>query len=302
MNDDDLTTDLGRELHGRSDAMHGSSLALADVKLKARSIRRRRAATAVGGAVAAVALIVPTAALASHQGHRASPLPPATQSVTPSPSATDGQQPPAGVLDVSDLPTGAPPAMDYVYRGRPAFRRRQHRRRAYPIRARPVRRAGRRVARLADHPPRHAVRRDPGPRRNLPRPGPERLAASASTGRTASWPGSTTSGQVMIWEGWASQPRPLGDPVPGSDLRLGPLTGDGEAAPGQAGPDCAATTCTVIVNNRGDWQPWEVSESGSQPLLDGGYLERQRHERGRSVDRADQDHRRRLVLEAARRR
>ena len=108
MNDDDLTTDLGRELHDRSDAMHGSSLALADVQQKARSIRRRRTATAVGGAVAAIALIVPTAALASHQGHRTSPLPPATQSVTPTPSptATEGQQPPAGVLDVSDLPTG----------------------------------------------------------------------------------------------------------------------------------------------------------------------------------------------------
>ena len=32
MNDDDLTSDLGRELRDRSDAMHGSSLALADVQ------------------------------------------------------------------------------------------------------------------------------------------------------------------------------------------------------------------------------------------------------------------------------
>jgi hypothetical protein len=81
------------------------------------------------------------------------------------------------------------------------------------------------------------------------------------------------AGQVMIWEGWASEPRPLGDPVPGSDLRLGPLTGDGEPAEGQAGPDCAATFCTVIVNVRGGSdQPWEVSDSASQPLLDGGYL------------------------------
>ncbi len=86
MNDDDLTTDLGRELHGRSEAMHGSSLALADVRQTARSIRRRRTATAIGGAVAAVALIIPTAAIASHQGHRTSPLPPATQSVTPLPA------------------------------------------------------------------------------------------------------------------------------------------------------------------------------------------------------------------------
>jgi len=119
MNDDDLTTDLGRALHDHSDAMRGSSLALADVKGKARSIRRRRAATAVGGAVVAVALIVPTAAIASHQGHRTTPMPPATQSITPSPSptASDDAQPLTGVLDVSDLPTGAAPAVDYLQDG-----------------------------------------------------------------------------------------------------------------------------------------------------------------------------------------
>ena len=119
MNDDDLTTDLGRALRDHSDAMHGTSLALADVQHKARSIRRRRAATAVGGAVAAIALIVPTAALANHTGRSIEPLP-ATQSVTPTPSPTtsEGRQPPTGVLDVSDLPTGAAPATDYVYQGR----------------------------------------------------------------------------------------------------------------------------------------------------------------------------------------
>jgi hypothetical protein len=62
--------------------------------------------------------------------------------------------------------------------------------------------------------------------------------------------------------------------VPGSDLRLGPITGDAPATPGRAGPDCAATSCTVIVNVHGDRSgPWEVSESGSRPLADGGYLD-----------------------------
>jgi hypothetical protein len=55
---------------------------------------------------------------------------------------------------------------------------------------------------------------------------------------------------------------------------MGLITGDAPAVPGQAGPDCAATSCTVIVNvHDGSSQPWEVSESGSQPLRDGGYLD-----------------------------
>ena len=83
----------------------------------------------------------------------------------------------------------------------------------------------------------------------------------------------TPAGQVMIWEGWASEPRPLGDPVPGSDWRLGPVTGVGAAVPGKAGPNCHDSVCTVIVNVPGaTWQPWEVSESGTQKLLDGSYL------------------------------
>ena len=272
MNDDDLTTDLGRELHGRSDAMHGSSLALTDVKLKARSIRRRRAATAVGGAVAAVALIVPTAALASHQGHRTSPIPPATQSVTPTPSptASEGQQPPPGVLDVSDLPTGAPPAMDYVYKGALHFAdggTGEVRTRYTPNQLVELV-DGARVWQTTHQGTPYIEIQDTDGTFHDPVPSGWGLSVNRPHSIVA-W--LTTSGQVMIWEGWASEPRPLGDPVPGSDLRLGPLTGDGAASPGQAGPDCAATTCSVIVNNRGDWQPWEVSESGSQPLLDGGY-------------------------------
>ena len=276
MNDDDLTTDLGRELHGRSEAMHGSSLALADVRQRARSIRRRRTATAVGGAVAAIALIVPTASIASHQGHRTSPLPPATQSITPrpSPTATDGQQPLTGVLDVSDLPTGYWPRTDYVQGGRlhnPGGL-------SYPVRTR--------------YTPGQLVELMDGAKvwRTTDRNGtsyveiqdtdgtfhdPVRIESDLSVNSAHSIVGwLTPSGQVTIWEGWASEPRPLGDPVPGHELRMGPITGSADAVPGQPGPSCDQSSCTVIVNVAdGPGQPWEVSDSGSQPLRDGGYLD-----------------------------
>jgi len=84
----------------------------------------------------------------------------------------------------------------------------------------------------------------------------------------------TPAGQVTIWEGWASEPRPLGEPVPGNDVRLGPITGSADVAPGQTGPNCQQSSCTVIVNvHDGPGQPWEVSQSGSQPLHDGDFLD-----------------------------
>jgi len=58
--DDDLTTQLTRSLADRSDVMSGTSFGLAEVKGRARSLRRRRMATAVVGAAAAVAVIIPT--------------------------------------------------------------------------------------------------------------------------------------------------------------------------------------------------------------------------------------------------
>lgn len=278
MNDDDLTTDLGRELHGRSEAMHGSSLALADVRQRARSIRRRRTATAVGGAVAAVALIIPTAAIASHQGHRTSPLPPATQSVTPSPTssptATDDQQPLKGVLDVSGLTTGAAPALDYVLDG--TFHHTDGSTDAVGTRHTPGQLVelmdGAKVWRTTDRNGTSYVEiQDTDGTFHDPVRIESDLSVNAAHSIVA-W--LTPSGQVMIWEGWASQPRPLGDPVPGSDLRLGPITGSADAVPGQPGPSCDQSSCTVIVNVAdGPGQPWEVGDSGSQPLRDGGFLD-----------------------------
>jgi hypothetical protein len=106
---------------------------------------------------------------------------------------------------------------------------------------------------------------------------PERIASDLSVNAAHSivaWV--TPSSQVMIWEGWASVPRALGGLIPGTDLRIGPVTGTGAAAPGKPGPSCVQSTCTVIVNVRdgsAPGQPWEVSDSGSQPLRDGGYLD-----------------------------
>ena len=86
----------------------------------------------------------------------------------------------------------------------------------------------------------------------------------------------TPSSQVMIWEGWASEPRALGDLDPRHRPAHRTGHGHGAAAPGKPGPSCGQSTCTVIVNVRdgsAPGQPWEVSESGSQPLRDGGYLD-----------------------------
>ena len=115
-NNDDLTRTLSRELEDRSRAMDGSMLHLADVKGRARSIRRRRTATAVVGVAAAVAVIVPSVSLMSHSNGKPEPGP-ATHSPSQTQTAKDGHQPPAGVLDVSDLPTGEAPAIEYVTGG-----------------------------------------------------------------------------------------------------------------------------------------------------------------------------------------
>jgi hypothetical protein len=264
---DDLTTSLTRELHERADAVHGSSLALADVTGRARSIRRRRTAAAVAGVAAAVALIVPTAALAGrHDGHRTEPAP-ITQGTT---TATPDPEPPApGVLDVSDLPTGAPPQMDYVYKGVLHFADGgvgQVNTRYTPYRF--VELAdGARVWQTADNGNTYIEIQDTDGTFHDPIPSSWGLSVNRQHS-IAAW--LTPTGQVTIWEGWASEPRPFGDPLPGDEWHIGPITGAGDATPGQPGPSCQDSGCTVIVNVRGPtWQPYEVSASGTRKLLDG---------------------------------
>jgi hypothetical protein len=257
---DDLTQTLSEELEGRAHAMDGATLHLADVRGRARSIRRRRTATAVAGVAAAVVVIVPVASFATHSGGKPEPAP-ATQSVSPTPTQTGGHQPPPGVLDVSDLPTGAPPAIDYVYNGRLHFR------------------DGGAGTLNTTYAPDQFVEMDDGSRVWLTADdgGDRYVEIQDSDGgfhdpvpsgafelginpqhTIAAW--LDTSGQVIVWEARASDPRPLGDPIAGSNLQIGPVSGE----------KCSLA-CSVVVNARDDGQPWEVTDSGSAKLLDGGY-------------------------------
>jgi hypothetical protein len=273
MNDDDLTNDLTRELHGRVDAMHGSSLGLGDVQIKARSIRRRRAATAVVGVVAAVAIIAPTAAVAGREMRGDHSLPPATQSVDPSPAptatptgATEG--PASGVLDVSSLPTGAAPAVAYVEKGvvhLPDGTTRDEATR-YPVTGL-LTLQGTRIFQTRDQgkPWIEIVGYD-GTRLGLWRSAWGLAVNPAHT--VAAWV--SPDGQVMVWNVGAMQPLPLGDPITaGTDLRISTVVGDA------CGPSTSG--CTVYVNiadarGASSWRPWEVTESGSQQLMDGSFL------------------------------
>jgi hypothetical protein len=255
-NRDDLTTTLARELHQQVAAMD-TTLGLGDVQLRARSIRRRRTATAVAGTALAVALVVPAVSMLDHGGgHRVSPAPaPSTTAPTQPPSA-DGQQPRAGVLDVSDLPTGAPPRMYYVQDGTLEFP------------------DGEGNGRLGTHfTPNGFVSLDDGARvwQTVDDGTPYVELQDADGGFhdpvRSNW-GLTVnpshsvvawldpSGQVIIWEGRATDPRPLGDPVPGTDPRLGPISGQG----------------VVYVNAVDTHRVWEVSDAGTHQLTDGGYL------------------------------
>ncbi|MGI8523022.1 MAG: hypothetical protein ACR2K3_06895 [Nocardioides sp.] len=271
---DDLTTDLTRTLSDQADRVHGSSLQLADVQTKARSIRRRRTTAAVVGVVAAVALIVPTAALSSHHNDRAHDPGPATHSPTPTPTktASDGHQPAKGVLDVSDLPTGAAPAMYYVDGGRlhfPDGGAGDLRTRYAPDQFVEMN-DGSRVWHTSDNGTPYVEIQDSDGAFHDPVRSDWGLTVNPSH-TAAAW--LDPSGQVILWEARATDPRPLGDPVPGSDLRLGPLIGEGVGASGGSGPGCAVTACTVYVNVAdGPGQPWEVSDAGTRKALDGGYL------------------------------
>jgi hypothetical protein len=267
-NDDDLTTDLTRELHGRVDAMHGSSLGLGQVQLKARSIRRRRTATAVVGAAAAVALIVPTAALAGHHsGHRNEPAP-ANPSSTETTTTIDGHQPAPGVLDVSDLATGDAPHMEYVTGGNLLHQidgstldvgtR-------YPVSSFVALSDGSHLW-LTTHngTPYVEVRDGDGTLHDPVRSGWDLSVSSSHT--VGAWV--RPDGQVMVWNAGATDALEYRDPVPaGSDLRMGPILGD------RCGPQ---DYCEVYVNvpdqqAESGWQPWQVTVNGTEPLLDGDY-------------------------------
>lgn len=266
--EDDLTTQLTRTLTDHSDLMSGSSLGLAEVKGRARSIRRRRATGAVVAAAAAVAIIVPTISLASHTGGKPEPGP-ATHTPSPTQTATDdGHQPASGVLDVSDLPTGDAPRMEYVtdgsvlhlVDGSTADIDTQH-----PVSSFAVLSDGARVWQTADDQGNaYAEVQDAEGAYHDPVPSTFGLSVSGSHD-AAAW--MEPDGQVMVLTAGAAEARPLGDPIPDvqNGARMGPFGSE----------DCVPDYCSVFVNVSGGnspGQPWEVADYATRPFTDGHML------------------------------
>ena len=111
----DLDDELSRTLHRHAENVSGTPLAFDDVRGQATSIRRRRRLATGLGVAAAVAVIVPTAMFATN-GNDSSPQPASqtptvTDTNTPSPSSTPTMGSDPHALGVTDLPTGAPPAV-----------------------------------------------------------------------------------------------------------------------------------------------------------------------------------------------
>ena len=112
----DLDNDLSRTLQQHAESLSATPLAFDDVRGKATSIRRRRQLATGLGVAAAIAVIVPTAMFATRGTSSDGQLPPATQPSTatdtssPSPTSTPTMGSNPHAIDVSDLPTGAPPA------------------------------------------------------------------------------------------------------------------------------------------------------------------------------------------------
>jgi hypothetical protein len=274
--DDELTTQLNHELHDRVDTITDSPLTFGDVRGKAHSIRRRRTAISVVAAAAAVAVIVPTAAFASHHvGGNSHSLPPATQNVTPTPSTTpptattipDGQQPAPGVLDVSDLPTGVEPRMSYVTDGHVLH---QVDGSTLDIGTRHAvvgfvsMYDGSTVWQTSDGQNPYVEVQDASGNLQAPVASGWDLAVNVAH-TAAAWV--SPDGQVMVWRDGAAEPTPLGDPITaGTDLRIGAVTGACD------GPDCTVYVNVADASGASSWQPWEVTASGSQRLLDGSFL------------------------------
>lgn len=113
--------EIGRALHDAVDSMADSPLGVDDVRDRAHVLRRNRRVVAGVGLAAAAVILVPTALVAGN-GLRDSGAPPAASatpapSATPSPTPTDLPDPtPARTqpFDVSDLPTGAAPALAWA--------------------------------------------------------------------------------------------------------------------------------------------------------------------------------------------
>jgi hypothetical protein len=250
---DDLTTQLTRTLTDHSDAMAGSSLGLAEVQGRARSIRRRRTATAVVGVAAAVALLVPTVALAGHSGATHDEPGPATQ--TPSSTRTATAVDTRAPLDLRELPVGEPPAGGYVAGGRIHVAdgdTGQIYSVADPIDDFALLSDGTAVYHTRDQSGRTSVEvTDSGGSNHGPYPAGDGLAVDA-TRTSAVWV--SPDGQVHAWVATETAARTVGAPVPGDGPQTGGVTGD-----------CSAV-CQVLVRttdqSTGEVTDWLVPSAG----------------------------------------
>jgi hypothetical protein len=261
---DDLAATLTRELHDRVDGM-GSALDFGSVQARARSIRRRRTAIAVASVAAAVAVIVPTISLLDHTGgHQISPAPaPSTTTTAPV------RLPAPGVLDVSALPMGDAPRVEYVTDGRTLHHvdgttAEIHTR--YPVSS---------FAELTDGTHLWLTSHDGTPYVEV-EDSQGNLLDPVRSGWDISVNGDDSvgawvraDGQVMVWQAGATEPHALGDPVTSaSDLRMGPVLGDKDSC----GPH---GYCAVFVNAMdasGTRKIWDVSSFGTQRYTDGGLV------------------------------
>lgn len=231
---------------------------------------RRRAALAVGGAVAAVVVIVSTAVLAhQHDGHDSGARPPATTTATPAPSrptTADGGQPASGVLDVSDLPTGEAPRMDYVTGGTVLHQvdgSTLDVRTRYPVSSFVALSDGAHLW-LTHHQdtPYVEVQDGEGTLHAPVRSGWDLGVSSTHT--IGAWV--RPDGQVMVWNAGATQALEYGEPVPApGEPRMGPILGHRCGA----GEACEVHLNVPDQQAPSGWQPWVVSVNGTEKLLDG---------------------------------
>ena len=269
---DDLTRTLAQELEDRAHAMDGSTMHLADVQGRARSIRRRRTASAVAGVAAAVAIIVPTVALASHSNGKPHEAPPVSQVTSPTQTANDdGRQPAPGVLDVSDLPTGEAPRVEYLSGGHVLHQidgSTVDIDTKYPISSFTVLSDGTHLWQTADNDgtPYVEVQDAEG---NLQAPVPSGWGVGVNHNHTVgAWV--RPDGQVMVWNSGATAPLEYGGPIKASDdMRMGPVLGD---HCGDAGDSCEVYVNVSDPQTDPSWQPWLVDVNGTGAHRDGSYL------------------------------
>jgi hypothetical protein len=240
--------------------------------------RRRRLVVAALSAAAVVVVTLPialrggdlfggdgTTSPSASTGTTAAP----SATTSPSPSGATGAQPAPGVLDVSHLPTGAAPHLEYVT-GQKVLHRVDGSTLAtgtrYPVSSFVSLRDGSRVWQTAHAGRTYVEVTDATGTLRDPVPSTWGLAVNPRHS-AAAWV--DPSGQVQVWDVGAARQLALGDPVTGgSELRISTLAGDG------CGPG-SPSGCTAYVNlsdRQGAWQPWEVTRDGSRPLADGGFL------------------------------